>query len=404
MKKSRIIKSGFRGMGRHKVRTFFMMLGIVVGIFALTVIFSIGLGTENQVMSEIEKMFSANDILISAGGTGMGGPRQGGPVTTFKIADLEAIAEEIPNVEIWDPMIMATGREAVYKDKSATTSVFGHSSKAEIVWNRSVVSGEFIDNQDMESSSRVALIGQHLAEELFGDGDPLDEQVRIGNVPFRIKGVLELQGVDPHGLDRDHELWIPITTAMRRLMNVDNIPTAKLRLRDAGKMKEAETQITEILRERHNLAPQEPNDFHILTPVQVREMVSGANRVFNLFLPLIAAISLVVGGVVVANLMLLSVNERVPEIGLRKAAGARSKDILLQFIMETTVVTFVGGIIGIVIGLVGVGAVTSMMGVPFTISWQALIIAVLSSTIIGFLAGIFPARRAAALQPVEALR
>jgi putative ABC transport system permease protein len=133
-------------------------------------------------------------------------------------------------------------------------------------------------------------------------------------------------------------------------------------------------------------------------------MVSGANRVFNLFLPLIAAISLVVGGVVVANLMLLSVNERVPEIGLRKAVGARSKDILLQFLMETTVVTFVGGVVGIVLGLAGVRAVTSMMGIPFTISWQALIIAILSSTVIGLLAGVFPARRAAAHQPVEALR
>jgi putative ABC transport system permease protein len=404
MKKSRIVKSGFRGMGRHKVRTFFMMLGIVVGIFALTVIFSIGQGTENQVMSEIEKLFSANDILISAGGTGMGGPRQAGPVTTFTIADLEAIAEEVPNVEMWDPMIMTAGREAVYKDRNATTSIWAHSPLAEIVWNRTVVSGEFFDDQDMESAARVALIGQDLVEELFGDADPLGEQVRIGNVPFRIKGVLELQGVDPHGMNRDHELWIPITTSMRRLLNVDYIRNAKLRVEDAGKMEENVTQITAILRERHSLAPQEPDDFHLFTAVRVREMVSGANRVFNLFLPLIAAISLVVGGVVVANLMLLSVNERIPEIGLRKAVGARSKDILLQFLMETTVVTFVGGVIGIVLGLVGVRAVTSMMGIPFTISWEAFFIAIVSSAVIGLLAGVFPARRAAAHQPVEALR
>ena len=178
MKKSRIVKSGFRGMGRHKVRTFFMMLGIVVGIFALMVIFSIGQGTENQVMSEIEKLFSANDILISAGGTGMGGPRQG-RVTTFTIADLEAIAEEIPNVEIWDPLIMTAGREVVYKDRSATTNIFAHSPEAEIVWNRTTVSGQFFDDQDMESSARVALIGQDLLEELFGDADPLGEQVFI---------------------------------------------------------------------------------------------------------------------------------------------------------------------------------------------------------------------------------
>ena len=404
MKKSRIIKSGFRGMGRHKARTFFMMLGIVVGIFALTVIFSIGQGTENQVMSNIEKLFSPNDIMISAGRTGMGGPRQGELVTTFTIADLEAIAEAIPNVEMWDPLIMTPGREAVYKDKSATTSIWAHSPQAELVWNRTIVSGEFFDDRDMESTARVALIGQDLAKELFGDEDPLGEQIRIGNVPFRIKGVLELRGVDPNGMNRDHELWIPITTSMRRLLNVDYIRNGKLRLEDVSKMAEAEAQITEILRERHDLAPQEPDDFHLFTPVQIQEMVSSANRVFNLFLPLIAAISLIVGGVVVANLMLLSVNERTAEIGLRKAVGARSKDILLQFLVETTVVTFVGGIVGIVLGLAGVGAVTAMMGMAFTVSWQALLLAILSSTIIGLLAGVFPARRAAAHQPVEALR
>jgi putative ABC transport system permease protein len=402
MKKSRIIKSGFRGMGRHKLRTFFMMLGIVVGIVALTVIFSIGQGTEEQVMSNVEKMFGANDILIAAGGAGMG-PRQG-PTDTFTIADLEAIAEEVPNVDMWDPLIMTPGREVVYKDKSATTSIWAHSPRAEIVWNRTVVSGQFFDDRDMESAARVALIGQELAEELFGDRDPVGEQIRIGNVPFLIKGVLELRGVDPHGMNRDHELWIPITTSMRRLLNVDTIANGKLRVKDASKIDETEAQVAAILRERHHLAPQEPDDFHLFTAVRIRQMVSGANRVFNLFLPLIAAISLVVGGVVVANLMLLSVSERIPEIGLRKAVGARSKDILLQFLMETTVVTFVGGVIGIVLGLAGVRIIASMMGIPFAISWQVLILAVLSSTIIGLLAGVFPARRAAAHQPVEALR
>jgi putative ABC transport system permease protein len=404
MKKSRIIKSGFRGMGRHKVRTFFMMLGIVVGIFALTVIFSIGQGTEEQVMSNVEKLFGPNDILISAGGSGMGGPRQGGPITTLTIADLEALAEEIPNIQMWDPMIMTPGREAVYKDRSATTSIWAHSPRAEIVWNRTVVRGEFFDDQDVESAARVALIGQELAEELFGDADPLGEQIRIGNVPFRIKGVLELRGVDPHGMNRDHEVWIPITTSMRRLLNVDYILNGKLRVEDTGQMPETEAQVAAILRERHDLAPQEPDDFHLFTPARIREMVSSSNRVFNVFLPLIAAISLVVGGVVVANLMLLSVTERIPEIGLRKAVGARSRDILLQFLMETTVVTFAGGVIGIVTGLAGVRVVTSMMGIPFAISWQALILAIVSSTIIGLLAGVFPARRAAAHQPVEALR
>jgi putative ABC transport system permease protein len=405
MKSKRIIKSGFLVMRRHKMRTFFMMVGIMIGITALTLILSLGKGTEKKVMDNIERMFTASSILISAGaGQMMGGPMSGGPTTTFTIEDLEVLHSEISDIDTWDPMQMIPAREVKYQENSDNIRVFGHSERAQRVWNIGVTRGEFFDGDAVTTSARVALIGTTAADTLFGDIDPIGEQIRIGTVPFRVIGILKQRGIDPHGWDRDNEILVPYTTAMRRLMNIDYVQTAKLLVKDPRKIERTAERITTILRERHSLAESEPDDFSILTPVQVQEMVSSANRIFNLFLPLIAGISLIVGGVIVANLMLISVNERTSEIGLRKAVGARSKDIQLQFLAETTVITLLGGIIGIVLGLVGSQAVSAMMKLPPSLSWEALALGVIFSTLVGLIAGVFPARRAASLQPVETLR
>jgi len=397
MRSRRIIKSGFLVMRRHKLRTFFMMVGIMIGITALTLILSLGKGTEKKVMDNIERMFTASSILITAGaGQMMGGPMSGGPTTTFTIEDLEVLHNEISAIDIWDPMQMIPAREVKYQENSDNIRVFGHSERAQRVWNIGVIRGEFFDGDAVTTSARVALIGTTAVDTLFGDIDPIGEQIRIGTVPFRVIGVLKQRGIDPHGWDRDNEILVPYTTAMRRLMNIDYVQTAKLLVKDPRKIERTTERITVILRERHTLAESEPNDFSILTPVQVQEMVSSTNRIFTLFLPLIAGISLIVGGVIVANLMLISVNERTSE--------ARSKDIQLQFLAETTVITLLGGMIGIVLGLVGSQAVSAIMKLPPSLSWEALGLGVISSTLVGLIAGVLPARRAASLQPVETLR
>ncbi len=405
MKKSPMIKSGFRTMLRYKLRTFFMMIGIVVGITALTLVISLGKGSEKKIMGNIRKLFSASDIIVMAGGGQMlSGRTPTGPVTTLTLEDLETIQAEISNINVWDPMQMISGREVKFKEKSANIRIFGHSPNAEQVWNRSVTSGEFFTEEDIRHSARVALLGTDVVEELFGADDPLDQQIRIGNAPFRVKGILTPMGMDPHGMNRDNEIWVPVTTAMRRLQNVDYIMSAKIRVKTTEGMENTADQIAEMLRERHHLVEGEPDDFHIITPVQVQKMVASATKVFNVFLPLIAGIALIVGAIVIANLMLITVNERTGEIGLRKAVGARSKDILLQFLMESTVVTLVGGIIGILFGILGVRVLTVMMNLPVVISWQALILGIVSSTVVGLAAGVFPARRAASFEPVATLR
>jgi putative ABC transport system permease protein len=405
MKKARIVKSGFRTMGRHKLRTFFIMIGIVIGITALTLIVSLGKGMEKTIMDNVNKLFSASSIMVNAGGGRMrGGPHSGDTSTNLTIEDFQAIQEEIPNIDTWDPMQLLSAREVIYRDKRVTIRIIGQSPRSEIVWNRSVSRGDFFDDTDMKTTARVALIGETVARELFGDGDPIDRQIRIGNVPCRIKGILERWGTDLHGLDRDNEIVLPITTVMRRLMNVDYISMAKILVKDYQQTPQTVARITEILRERHHIAEGEQDDFVIITPEAVQKMVAQANRVFNLFLPLIALISLIVGGVVAANLMLLSVSERKSEIGLRKAVGARSRDILWQFLMETAAITITGGIIGIILGLVAVHALAGMMGIPGIISWPAIGLALVFSLFVGLAAGVFPARRASALEPVEILR
>ncbi len=404
MKSVRIIKNGFRAMARHKMRTIFMMIGIIVGITALTIIVSLGKGTERAIMKKIEKLFDSSSIIVSAGGGRQIGGGHGEVTTSLDLEDVEALMSQIGNLRISDPFQMVPGREVKYKTASVNTTVFGRSAEAPAVWNRGVTAGEYFDRNDVERSARVVLLGQSVARELFGDTDPVGAQIRIGGAPFRVKGVLQLMGTDPHGMDRDNEVVIPITTMLRRVMNVDYIMAVKFLVRDREKMNQTVERIKNILRERHGINENEADDFSLITPDLVREMVARTNRVFTLFLPLIAGISLLVGGVLVAGLMLISVNERTGEIGLRKAIGARAKDIRLQFLSESVTITASGGGIGILLGLAAVMVFTKMMDLPLVISWQALGLDIVFSTLVGLAAGVYPAMRAANLNPVETIR
>ncbi len=403
MKTTRIIASGFRIMRRNKLRTFFMMIGIIVGITSLTLIFSLSKGAEKMIMNRVEK-FGLNSILIQSGGGREVGLSKGGLTTTLTLDDLKAIQNEIQNVAEISPLQLITGRDTKYMGKTASAVVIGATPEWEEVWDWSVTDGEFIDQHDMATTARVALIGLTAAGELFGSNDPIGEQIHIGNVAFEIKGVLEPKGTSPGGGDMDNRIMIPLSTLMRRMMNVDYIASAKLLIYDTDQINDSIEDIGMILRERHHLADQEPDDFRLVGPTQVMELATKIAGTFNLFLILVSGLSLIVGGIVVANLMLISVNERKGEIGLRKAIGARSQDILTQFLAETTVITVIGGIIGILLGLAGAEVLDKLIALPASISWEALVLGLLFSSIVGIAAGMMPARRAATLDPIESLR
>jgi putative ABC transport system permease protein len=392
-------------MGRHRLRTFFMMLGTFVGVLSLTVVLAIGQGTRDAVMGNMERMFSGNSILLSAGGGGMmGGPGADGPTTTLTEEDLEEIRNSIPEIQVYDPMVMAMSREVVYQGNSSNVRVMGHSENHEEVWNRGVSRGAFFTDEEVRTSGRVALIGETLVRDLFGGSDPIGLQIRIGAVPVQVIGVLDSMGIDPHGWDRDNEVIIPYTTMMRRVMNIDYVQSAKILVVAGADLEGSVSAITGILRERHALGEDELDDFSMITPVQVREMVSSMNRIFTLFLPLLAAVSLLIGGIVVANLMLMGVNERRAEIGLRKAVGAQGRDIWLQFLLESSLVTAAGGVMALVIGAIGLSIIGSAMEGVSVMPWEAATLGMCASVLVGLGAGVFPARRAAALDSVTTLR
>jgi putative ABC transport system permease protein len=300
-------------------------------------------------------------------------------------------------------MVM-TNRNVSAAGRDTETQIFGHSEASEIAWNRSVTRGSYFTAADVAGSARVALIGQTLARELFDGQNPVGEQVRIATVPFQIIGILEAVGVDPHGIDRDRDIIIPVSTMMRRVLNIDYIVGAKIAMAPETDLDLAVLEIGDVLRRRHALAPDAFDDFAMFTPVQVREAVASTNRLFAVFLPLLAGLSLVVAALVVATLMLMTVNERRSEIGLRKAIGARVRDIRLQFLVEAAAVTTLGGLLAIAASYGILWAMALHGEAAAGLPWDVAATGLGSAILVGIAAGVAPARRAAALDPVATLR
>jgi putative ABC transport system permease protein len=263
--------------------------------------------------------------------------------------------------------------------------------------------GEFFSGSDIRSAARVALIGFKAAESLFEDEDPIGKQIEIGGSPFRIKGVLEEHGFDPHGMDLDDQVHVPITTMMRRIVNAQHIDSARLLLADGADLEAAVDDVTDVLRARHELGATVQDDFSIYTPNQVQRLVKEANQVVTVYLPATAAIALLVAAIVIANIMLMSVRERTPEIGLRKAVGATEGQIKGQFFAESLVTSLFSGLIGAGLGI-AIVTVLGMHNTTITIAPDAVVFGLLTALVVGTFAGYLPARRAAGLEAVEALK
>lgn len=395
---ARLVKHSIRSMRRYKLRSGFIMLGSFVGAAALTLVVAAGQATERKVLATVEQLFGASSIVVLAGGTQlMSGPRPNSARLT--IDDMEAVAEAIPDVAAWDPQQAMPDVTVRHERATATARILGHSERAEHVWDRGVTRGAYFDVASVRSSERVALIGENVAAELFGSADPIGAEITIGTVPFRVTGVLERFGTDVHGLDRDDEIIVPITTMMRRMMNVDTIATAKLLVQDPAHVDGAAKELKRVLRERHGR-----EDFAVITATGVQRMVAKTQRILAIYLPLVAGIALLVGAIVAASLMLASVQERVSEIGLRRAVGARVEDIQLQFLVETVATMFVGGVAGILAGFAAAQVAAAKLHLGDIPIARALILGIVVTVATGLLAGVVPARRAARLRPADALR
>jgi putative ABC transport system permease protein len=402
MKTKRLFLQSFRSLFRHRLRTFFIMLSSIVGIAALTFVLSVGQGAQQKMMSTVRQIFGDSSIIVIAGGQEvMGGPRA--DAARLTIDDIEAVAKAVPEVETWDPQ-QALFPTVRHGNASSVVRVLGQSERSEQVWGRTVSRGNYFDATAVKQLERVALIGETTARALFGNDDPIGSEILIEAAPFTVIGVLEHFGTDFHGMDRDNEIVVPVSTLMRRLANVDTIALAKFKIHTGQDLGAATASVKQALRNRHSLVTGQPDDFNLLTPVVIQKMVGKIRQILSVYLPLASVVVLLVGGIVAATLMVSSVNARTGEIGLRRAVGALPEDIARQFLIETVLSLVAGGVIGVVIGLVGGELVAAHLKLVSGISLTAMVIGLTASAVTGLVAGVLPARRAARLLPVEALR
>ncbi len=403
MKLLRMGKQAVAAMGNNKSRTFLMMLGIIIGVATLTIVVSSVLGAGAKVMKNVGK-FGFDQVAVFAGSGKKLGVFRSLDVTTLTVEDAEAMEAEIRNVREVTPQINRRDVPVKRGNLSSYAMLVCANPNWTSVWKTHAARGRFISDEDVSRLARVAVIGETMVKDLFEGQDPIGEQILINNLPFKVIGILEKRGTSPAGADMDGRILIPLTTGQKRVFNQDHLVMIKVALKKPAKMDAVVKDLRGLLRERHRLQDGIEDDFTIATPKQVMAMASKISSSFTIFLVLVSAISLIVGAIVIANIMFIGVSERRGEIGIRRAVGARKQDILMQFLIESLFVAAGGGIIGIVLGLLALKGLSLFMKMPSTLMWQPIVLALLSALLVGLLAGIQPARKAAGLNPVEALK
>ncbi len=402
MRMLRMSKQALNAMLENKTRTFLMMLGVIIGVATLTVIASSVLGARAEVMGKVEK-WGLDQISAMAGSGRKPGVPQSVP-TTLKVEDAQAMMSEIANVKDVSPQINRRDFPVKYGNKSSYGVLVAANPNWSSVWSTPPAVGRFFSEEDSGRLTRVAVIGKTIQSDLFEGEDPVGKQILLGNNPFEVIGVLEARGTAATGVDMDARVVIPLSTGQKRVFNQDYLAMIKIVLHDPSRMSQTVGDVRALLRERHNLQTGIEDDFTIVTPTQVMNIASKLSTTFSLFLLLVTGISLLVGAIVIANIMFIAVNERRAEIGIRRAVGARQRDILVQFLMEAVSVAAIGGILGVVLGLIGLKALSGVMKLPTAIMWEPIALALLSAIIVGLMAGIQPAKKAANLNPIDALR
>ena len=395
-----------RALRVNKMRSLLTMLGIIIGIAAVIAMVAIGAGASKMISDQIASVGS-NLLLVIPGSTTSGGLRTGaGGAPSLTYDDAKAIKAECPSVENVAPTVRGSA-QAVYGNQNWSTIVMGASADMLAVREWPLVGGRNLTPSDVEGAAKSCLLGQTVAESLFGDADPLGKIVRIKKIPFVVVGLLGKKGQSPQGVDQDDVIFVPLRTAQRKLFG-SQFPNAvnavMVQAKGADVLKKAEEEITSLLDQRHRMGPSRERDFTVRNLSEMLAIAEQSSKVMSILLGAVASISLIVGGIGIMNIMLVSVTERTREIGIRMAIGARQRDILLQFLTEAVLLTTLGGGIGMGVGVIGATVVSTLMEWPTLISTQAIVIAFLFSAGVGVFFGFYPARKAAALNPIEALR
>jgi putative ABC transport system permease protein len=400
-----IIRVAFRALVRNKMRAALTMLGIIIGVSAVIAMVSIGQGASASVQAQIESI-GTNLLFVSAGAQNVGGVRSGtgdSGTNTLTVEDLEAIKREVPSVSMVTPSINARS-QLVAGNMNWNTSVQGVSEQYPEIRKWSVQSGSFFTDADVRSAARVIVIGQSIADNLFPGMDAVGQTVRVANLPFRVVGVMAAKGQDPQGRDQDDTAFAPYTTVQKKVLGNTTVRIAYVSAVSQDATYTAQSQIGELLRQRHKLTANEPDDFTVRNMTDVAEAANETSKTMTILLACIAGVSLLVGGIGIMNIMLVSVTERTREIGIRMAIGARSSAVRSQFLIESIVLSLTGGTVGILLGVGLSLAIPAMLGWPTLVSMMAIVGSVIFSVAVGVFFGYYPARKAAALDPIEALR
>ena len=403
-----ILKVSVRAIWRNKTRSALTMLGIIFGIAAVIMVLAIGKGASENMVAQIAKM-GDNVVMIfseqrhAAAGV-HGGAGEGQSLTA---SDGLAIRRELAHLVKAESPEVRTQMQVVSGDKNWNTTVYGCSTEFLVIRNWEVASGDFFNEQEERQCARVCVLGRTVASNLFPNDDPVGRTLRIGNMPFRVKGVLEVKGVGGMGQDQDDAVLAPYTTVKRVLQASafpDNVRQVKLSLWSMDQIDEAKREIGALLRQRHRLGESAEDDFRIIDMAEITSTMSGVSNTMTVLLAAVAAISLLVGGIGIMNIMLVSVTERIREIGLRMAIGATPANILGQFILEAVLLSTVGGGVGVAIGVTGAQAIGEMLGWPILVEVGSTVSAFLFSAIVGMFFGFYPAWRASRLNPIDCLR
>lgn len=396
----------FRSMARHRLRTFLMMLGVIIGISSFTVLNSVGEATRKESMKRFKNMVGTFDTIIVRPGAG----RTRGMVSltnvpaTMKFADAQAIASDVPGVKQVAELQNAFEMDVKYQDKSASTAVFGVSSNWFELRGDEPAEGAFFADDDEKTLARVAILGADVQATLFPNESSLGKTIRIGDLPFQIVGVLKSRGASPGGGSLDNLVLIPVSTASKRLFNRDFLTMLIVQVQDPERSDASVQAITAFLRERHHLPPSALDDFTVSNPRAVMAQVTQMSSTLQKTLVGVAVLAMLIGGVVIMALMLIGVSERRREIGIRRCVGASRRDILLQFILEALAISCVGGAIGIMLALAGTRTVARFQNLPLALAWDVLVLSAALSIALGILFGIYPAWKAAHVDPIVALR
>ena len=404
MKLKNLLKAALRSLAKNKMRTFLTMLGIIIGVASVIAMLAIGQGSKQSIQAQISTL-GTNVLMIFPQASSTGGVRmEAGSSQKMTLEDVTAIVQRCQSVAFITPQVRTSG-QLVAGTQNWRTTVYGVYPNYFDIRNLKLTSGNLFTMIDDRSATKVCVIGQTVVTNLFGAGtDPIGNYIRINKIPFKIIGITEKKGQNAFGQDQDDMVIAPFSTVQKRMLAITYIQSMLASAVSEPKIPDASQEITDVLKAKHNLGPSEDPDFTIRTQTDIASAATATSGILTILLATIASISLLVGGIGIMNIMLVSVTERTREIGIRMSVGARGRDVLLQFLIEALLISLLGGFIGVTLGVLVSQLIANILNWPVTITIQSILMSFIFSSAIGIFFGWYPARKAAGLNPIDALR